>query len=72
MHFYYLNQRYSMLSATQQLYTPRGSQGFGIDNGIMKDVGVSYRNYSDTYLLRFYTVGEQNFYFEDRSLFQLK
>lgn len=60
----------SALGVTEQLYTPRGAQGFGTYDKVSK-FGVSPSNYEDLVMLFFYN-GKVATNFQVRPLFTTK
>ena len=70
--FEYLDDFYSSLSPSKQLYTPRGSQGFGVSDSLMQRLGVNPYNYSDVYLTQLARGGDNDMYWMERALYTLK
>ena len=56
---------------TEQLYTPRGSQGVGTSTSSVSDGDVDPSVYNDTLLFVNNGVAEENLYYKERVIFSL-
>ena len=69
LRYKYLETKKTTLSATEQLYTARGSQGMGLYKDMVKDLGLDPSKGTDLSMLAFYNAGNNNYYQHFRGLY---
>ena len=62
----------SALSYTEQLYTPRGSQGIGTSTGSVADGNVDPHQFNSTLLMVNNDAAKENLYYKQRVIFSLR